>query len=52
MKQQKTEFWLETLHESEYIDDKQFESINADCTELLKILTSILKTREKNNYSL
>lgn len=42
-----TEFWLETLHESEYIDDKQFESIYADCTELLKKLTSILKTREK-----
>ena len=42
-----TEYWLEILHESEYIDDKQFESIYGDCTELLKILTSILKTRQQ-----
>ncbi len=42
-----TEYWLEILHESEYIDDKQFESINGDCTEILKILTSILKTRQQ-----
>ena len=42
-----TEYWLEILHESEYIDDRQFESICGDCTELLKILTSILKTRQQ-----
>ncbi len=42
-----TEYWLEILHESEYIDDKQFEGINGDCTEILKILTSILKTRQQ-----
>ena len=42
-----TEYWLEILHESEYIDDRQFESIWGDCTELLKILTSILKTRQQ-----
>ncbi len=42
-----TEYWLEILHESENIDDKQFESINGDCTEILKILTSILKTRQQ-----
>ena len=42
-----TEYWLEVLHESEYIDNKQFESINGDCTEILKILTSILKTRQQ-----
>lgn len=42
-----TEYWLEVLHESKYIDDNQFESINGDCTEILKILTSILKTRQQ-----
>ena len=42
-----TEYWLEILHESEYIDDRQFESIWGDCTELQKILTSILKTRQQ-----
>ena len=42
-----TEYWLEILHESDYIDDKQFDSIYKDCSEILKILTSILKTREQ-----
>ena len=39
-----TEYWLELLHESDYIDDKSFESIYADNKELIRILTSILKT--------
>ena len=37
-----TEYWLELLHESDYLTDDQFDSIIADCIELLKILTSIL----------
>ena len=41
-----SEYWLELLHESGYIDDRSFESIYSDCVELLKLLTSILKTRE------
>ena len=41
-----TEYWLELLHESEFITDNQFESIYADCKELLKILTSITKTQK------
>ena len=41
-----SEYWLELLHESGYIDDRSFESIDSDCVELLKLLTSILKTRE------
>ena len=44
-----TEYWLEILHESDYIDDKSFNSINNDCTELLKILTSILKNRQQSH---
>jgi len=39
-----TEYWLELLHESGYIDDNAFNSIYADCQELLRIITSILKT--------
>ncbi len=41
-----SEYWLELLHESGYIDDRSFENIYSDCVELLKLLTSILKTRE------
>ena len=38
-----TEYWLDLLHETRYLDDNQFESINADCTELIKMLTAIIK---------
>lgn len=41
-----TEYWLELLHESDYIDDKNFDSIYADCQELLKILVSITKSQK------
>lgn len=39
-----TDFWLNLLHDNGYLDDKQFESLNKDCTRILKILTSIVKT--------
>ena len=38
-----TEYWLELLHESGYLEDNMFESIYADCKEILKILTAITK---------
>ena len=38
-----TEYWLELLHESDYIDDLSFDSIINDNIELIKILTSIVK---------
>jgi len=43
-KASETEYWLELLHESDLIDDKAFNSINNDCIELIKMLTSIVKT--------
>ena len=39
-----TEYWLELLHESDIIDDKQFESIYDDCGKLVATLTKIIKT--------
>lgn len=39
-----TEYWLELLHESEYLTDNQFDSLHRDCVELIKILTSIINT--------
>ena len=39
-----TEYWLELLHESGYLDGKSFESIYTDCDELIKLLVSITKT--------
>ena len=39
-----TEYWLELLYETDFLDKKQFDSIYADDQELLKILTSIVKS--------
>jgi len=43
-----SEYWLELLVETDYIDQKQFESMNDDCVELIKIVTAILKTSDNN----
>lgn len=42
-----TEYWLELLHETGYLSDKEFESISADCSSINKILISIVKTSRK-----
>lgn len=39
-----TLYWLELLHETEYLSDSQFESISSDCNELHKLLSSITKS--------
>ena len=43
-----TEYWLEILKETEYIDDVSFKSIYSDCQEILKILMSITKTQKSD----
>jgi four helix bundle protein len=42
-----TEYWLELLRDAEYLDEKAFASIHADCVELLRLLTSIVKTARR-----
>ncbi len=39
-----SEYWLELLHESNYLDDQQFESIYNDCGKIAATLTKIIKT--------
>ncbi|MBQ9435853.1 MAG: four helix bundle protein [Bacteroidales bacterium] len=43
-----TQYWLELFRETDYIDNTMFESMNKDIVELLKLLTSILKSTRKN----
>ena len=43
-----TIYWLDLLHETGYISDKQFVSLNNDCVELKKMLTATTKTTVKN----
>ncbi len=44
-----TEYWLELLVETDYISKTQFDTIQADCVEIIKILTSILNTSLRNS---
>lgn len=39
-----TIYWLELLYESNLLEEAQFNSINYDAIELIKLLTSSLKT--------
>ena len=39
-----TEYWLELLHESDILDDRQFQSIYEDCGKIAATLTKIIKT--------
>ena len=43
-----TDYWLRLLHRTGYIEDNQFDSIVVDCQELIKILTSIIKSTKNN----
>ena len=43
-----TQYWLELLHDTEYITDSEFSSIDVDCEELRKLLSSITKTTGEN----
>ncbi|MCR4316128.1 MAG: four helix bundle protein [Planctomycetes bacterium] len=39
-----TDYWLRLFKATDYLNEVEFESIHADATELLRILTSILNT--------
>ena len=39
-----TIYWLELLKETDYFTQEQFESINADAVEIIKLITSIIKS--------
>jgi four helix bundle protein len=41
-------FWLELLKETDYLGNEQYDSINKDAVEVIKMLTSIIKTTKAN----
>ena len=44
-----TEYWLELLRDGELVDPTSaFDTLLADCTELIKLLTSSVKTAKEN----
>ena len=46
-----TLYWLELLHQGEYIDKQSFHSISADSEELIKLLSAIVKTSKVAKHS-
>jgi four helix bundle protein len=45
-----TDYWLDLLHQSEYITPESFDSIHPDIQELIKLLVSIVKTSKTENH--
>jgi four helix bundle protein len=43
-----TDYWLELLFKSEYIDSNQYRSLKNDIEEILKLLVSIIKSSKNN----
>lgn len=41
-------YWLELLHETDFITDNEFENIYAEANEIVKLLVSIIKTAKAN----
>lgn len=42
-----TEYWLMLVKESDYMDEKSFNSIHLDSVELIKLLASIVKSSKE-----
>lgn len=43
-----TEYWLRLLVSSDYLAENEFNSLRKDLKEIIKILTSIIKTSKSN----
>jgi four helix bundle protein len=46
-----TIYWLELMQETEYLSDKEFESINNDAVEIIRMITSSIKTVKQSLIS-
>lgn len=45
---QETEYWLKQFTKTKIISEREFDSLYVDCTELIKLLTSIIKSAKQN----
>lgn len=44
-----TDYWLDVIHSAEYFTDGEYQSLKNDNDELLRLLTSIIKTTKENS---
>ena len=42
-----TDYWIRLLHATDYLNDKEKDSILLDCAELIKMLTAIVKSSKE-----
>ena len=45
-----TEYWVELLRDTGYITNQQAESMLNDCTELIRMLMTIIKTSQEKKH--
>ena len=45
-----TDYWLDLLHQSDYLTKDSYDSIHPDIQELIKLLVSIVKTSKGGNH--
>ena len=43
-----TIYWLELLKATDYLSQEQFENINNDAVEIIKLVTAIIKATKNN----
>ena len=43
-----TDYWLDVIHSAEYFTDEEYRSLKDDNDELLRLLTSIIKTTKNS----
>ena len=44
-----TDYWLDVIHSADYFNDQEFNSLKTDNEELLKLLTTIIKTTKEKD---
>jgi len=44
-----TLYWLELFQATNYLSPQEFESLNENAVEIIKLITSIIKTTKNNN---
>ena len=45
-----TSYWLSILKDTQYIEEPIYLSMTKDCSELIKMLVSSVKTAKNNKY--
>ena len=40
-------YWIRLLHATDYLDDKEYKSLDSDINEIISILVAICNTKEK-----